>query len=60
MARDKDRIRVLVGSPTYLPRQGGASTYFSNLMKKLSDRVDFTVYSCVDPDAPKHLSLIHI
>jgi len=53
MARKGTRIKVLIGSPTYLPRQGGASTYFSNLMAKLSDRVDFIVYSCTDPDAPR-------
>jgi glycosyltransferase involved in cell wall biosynthesis len=50
--KDK-RPRVLIGSPVYLPRQGGASTYFSNLMKRLSDRVDFIVYSCKNSDARK-------
>ncbi|MFW3146876.1 MAG: glycosyltransferase family 4 protein [Thermoplasmatota archaeon] len=47
------RPRVLIGSPIYLPRQGGASTYFSNLMEKLKDSVDFVVYSCTDPNAPR-------
>ncbi|MEA3558219.1 MAG: glycosyltransferase family 4 protein [Candidatus Thermoplasmatota archaeon] len=46
------RPKVLIGSPVYLPRQGGASTYFSNLMNRLKDRVDFIVYTCKDPNAP--------
>lgn len=45
--------KVLIGAPVYLPRQGGSSTYFSNLMDRLKDRVDFIVYSCRNPDAPK-------
>ncbi|MFO8050916.1 MAG: glycosyltransferase family 4 protein [Thermoplasmatota archaeon] len=47
-----NKPKVLVGSPVYLPRQGGASTYFSNLMNRLKDRVDFIVYTCRDPNAP--------
>lgn len=47
-----ERPRVLVSSPVYLPRQGGSSTYFSNIMNRLKDRVDFVVYTCRDPDAP--------
>lgn len=45
------RPKVLIGSPVYLPRQGGASTYFSNLMRRLEDRVDFIVYSCRNSEA---------
>ena len=52
MARKKSkRPQVLIGAPVYLPRQGGSSTYFSNLMEKLKDRVDFIVYSCRNPEA---------
>ncbi|MBN1389943.1 MAG: glycosyltransferase family 4 protein [Candidatus Thermoplasmatota archaeon] len=46
-----ERPKVLIGAPVYLPRQGGSSTYFSNLMERLKDRVDFVVYSCRNPDA---------
>jgi glycosyltransferase involved in cell wall biosynthesis len=45
--------KVLIGAPVYLPRQGGSSTYFSNLMDRLKDKVDFIVYSCRNPEAPK-------
>jgi len=48
-----ERPKVLIGAPVYLPRQGGASTYFSNLMERLKDRVDFVVYSCRNPEAPR-------
>ncbi|MBN1538726.1 MAG: glycosyltransferase family 4 protein [Candidatus Thermoplasmatota archaeon] len=48
-----ERPKVLIGAPVYLPRQGGSSTYFSNLMERLRDRVDFIVYSCRNPDAAK-------
>ncbi len=49
----ENRPKVLIGSPVYLPRQGGASTYFSNLMERLKDRVDFIVYSCRNDDAER-------
>lgn len=48
----KNRPVVLVSSPTYLPRSGGASTYFSTLIDLLKDKVDFVVYSMRCPDAP--------
>jgi len=38
-----DRPKVVVFSPVYPPRKGGAATYFSTLTGLLSDRVDFTV-----------------
>lgn len=53
MLDSEKRIKVLIGSPVYLPRQGGASTYFSNLMDKLKDKVDFFVYSCSNPEAKR-------
>jgi glycosyltransferase involved in cell wall biosynthesis len=45
--------KVLIGAPVYLPRQGGSSTYFSNLMERLKNKVDFIVYSCRNPKAPR-------
>ncbi|UCH88112.1 MAG: glycosyltransferase family 4 protein [Thermoplasmata archaeon] len=47
----KRRPVVLVSSPTYLPRSGGSSTYFSTLIELLKDRVDFVVYSMRCPEA---------
>ena len=38
MAKKGKKPTVIIGSPTYLPRQGGSSTYFSNLMKKLNKK----------------------
>jgi len=49
----KRRPVVLISSPTYLPRAGGASTYFSTLIELTKDRVDFVIYTMKDPDAPK-------
>jgi glycosyltransferase involved in cell wall biosynthesis len=43
---------VLISSATYLPRAGGASTYFSTLINLTRDRVDFVIYTMKDPDAP--------
>jgi glycosyltransferase involved in cell wall biosynthesis len=48
----KERPVVLVSSPTYLPRSGGASTYFSTLIDLLKDRVDFVIYTMRCPEAP--------
>jgi glycosyltransferase involved in cell wall biosynthesis len=48
----KNRPVVLVASPTYLPRSGGSSTYFSTLIDLLKDKVDFIVYAMRCPEAP--------
>ncbi|MDG6225379.1 MAG: glycosyltransferase family 4 protein [Candidatus Thermoplasmatota archaeon] len=48
-----ERFRVLVCSPLYLPDRGGASTYFSNLVDDLDDRIEFIVYTCRVKGAPK-------
>jgi len=48
------RPRILIGTPVYLPRQGGSSTYFSNLIRRLKGRVDLIVYTCRDRNAPSH------
>ncbi|RLF05474.1 MAG: hypothetical protein DRJ64_05540, partial [Thermoprotei archaeon] len=50
---EKEKPRVLLGAPTYKPRAGGSTTYFSTLVDKLKDRVDFIVYSTVHPEAPR-------
>ena len=48
-----ERLKVLVCSPLYLPDRGGASTYFSNIIDDLEDRVDFIVYTCRVKGAPR-------
>lgn len=50
----KKKPTVIIGAPTYLPRQGGCSTYFSNLLKNLSDRVDFVLYTTRYPGLPSY------
>ena len=52
-AEDEDRPRVLLGVPTYKPRAGGSTTYFSTLVDKLKGKVEFLVYSTVHPEAPR-------
>ncbi|RLF54925.1 MAG: hypothetical protein DRN35_02015 [Thermoplasmata archaeon] len=52
-AEDEDRPRVLLGAPTYKPRAGGSTTYFSTLVDKLKGKVEFLVYSTVHPEAPR-------
>jgi glycosyltransferase involved in cell wall biosynthesis len=41
----RKRPTVLICAPVYLPSQGGASTYFSTLIKMLNSKVDFVVFT---------------
>jgi glycosyltransferase involved in cell wall biosynthesis len=54
MGKKRKKPTVIIGSPTYLPRQGGSATYFSNLMKKLNKKVNFVVYTCTVPGLPRY------
>jgi len=48
----RKRPVVLVSTPTYLPIEGGASTFFSTLISQLEDEVDFVVYTMRLPGEP--------
>jgi glycosyltransferase involved in cell wall biosynthesis len=52
MRKSSSSGTVLIFAPRFPPRRGGSATYFSNVVKSLSDRYDFIVLTFYRGDEP--------